>query len=141
MKPLPVTPQQAIANSSRPSLHSKDPVKGRKELAVLAFMFLCASVSILTTVGIIGVLAREAYLFFQVVSPVDFFTGTKWSPTFSDPKFGVLPLISGTLLITFGAALLAVPLGLLAAIYLSEYAKPKVRRVLKPVLELLAGIP
>jgi phosphate transport system permease protein len=141
MKPAPVTPQQAIANSSRPSLQTKDASKGRKELMVLSLTFLCASISILTTAGIIGVLAREAFLFFQIVSPIDFFTGTKWSPTFSDPQFGVLPLISGTLMITVGAAIIAVPLGLLAAIYMSEYAKPKVRRILKPVLEVLAGIP
>ncbi len=142
MKPTPVTPHQAIAGEgSRPSLQSKNVGPGRKELFVLALTFLCASISILTTAGIIGVLAREAFLFFKVVSPVQFFTGTKWSPTYADPEFGVLPLISGTLMITVGAALLAVPLGLLAAIYLSEYAQPKVRRVLKPTLEVLAGIP
>jgi phosphate transport system permease protein len=133
--------QVPAAVGSRPSLRSGSSNQARKQSLVLAVTFACASVSILTTAGIIGVLAREAFLFFQKVSPVEFFTGTKWSPTFADPKFGVLPLISGTLLITLGAALVAVPLGLFAAIYLSEYAKPKVRRVLKPVLELLAGIP
>ncbi|MEZ0325093.1 MAG: phosphate ABC transporter permease subunit PstC [Fimbriimonas sp.] len=133
--------QVPVADGFRPGLRSGSRTQARKQSFVLALTFACASISILTTAGIIGVLAREAFLFFQVVSPLEFFTGTKWSPTFADPKFGVLPLISGTLLITLGAALLAVPLGLLAAIYLSEYAKPKVRRVLKPVLELLAGIP
>ncbi|MFN8138214.1 MAG: phosphate ABC transporter permease subunit PstC [Fimbriimonadales bacterium] len=111
------------------------------EKFIVFLTFLCAFVAVLTTAGIIGVLARETILFFTKVSPVEFFTGTKWSPTFADPKFGVLPLVSGTVLITVGAGLLAVPLGLLSAIFLSEYARPRVQKVLKPALELLAGIP
>ena len=132
---------EEIAKSSRPSLKAASAGKLRKEKFVLLLTLLCASVSILTTAGIIGVLAREAFLFFREVSPVEFFTGTKWSPTFANPQYGVLPLISGTLLITAGAAFFAVPLGLLAAVYLSEYANPRLRRVLKPALEILAGIP
>jgi phosphate transport system permease protein len=112
-----------------------------KERIAILLTFLCASLSVLITAGIIGVLAREAYFFFTKVSPLAFFGGTKWSPTFADPQFGVLPLVCGTLLITVGAAIFAVPLGLLAGVYLSEYARPSVRRVLKPVLEILAGIP
>lgn len=106
--------------------------------------FVClasALVSVLTTFGIVYVLVREAWLFFDKVSLQEFFFTTNWSPTFNPPKFGVLPLIAGTLVITVGAGLIAVPLGLMAAIYLSEYAKPDVRKVLKPALELLAGIP
>ena len=115
--------------------------KRREEFFVRLVTAACASVSIFTTAGIIGVLARETFLFFQIVSPGEFLTGTKWSPTFADPKFGVLPLVCGTMLITVGATVLAVPLGLLAAVFLSEYAKPGMRRVLKPILEILAGIP
>lgn len=107
----------------------------------MGLCLLCATVSIVTTAGIIAVLAKEAYAFFVKVSPAEFYTGVKWSPTFSDQHFGVLPLVTGTLMITVGACLVAVPLGLLSAIYLSEYAHPRVRRILKPILELLAGIP
>jgi len=115
--------------------------KKRDERIVRWITALCASVSILTTAGIIAVLARETFLFFKLVSPVEFLTGTKWSPTFAEPHFGVLPLVCGTMLITVGAAVFAVPLGILAAVFLSEYAKPGLRRILKPVLEILAGIP
>ncbi len=79
--------------------------------------------------------------FFAKVSPVEFFTGTEWAPRFAPPKFGVLPLLNGTLLVAVGAGAVAIPLGLLAGIYLSEYAKPRVRNALKPILEVLAGIP
>jgi phosphate transport system permease protein len=113
------------------------------ERLILAFCFLCAAASILITFGITVVLLSEAIQFFQKpeVSLVEFFTGTEWSPTFKDAKFGILPLVTGTFLITVGAALIAVPLGLLSAIYLSEYADYRVRNVLKPLLEILAGIP
>ncbi|MFY9233663.1 MAG: phosphate ABC transporter permease subunit PstC [Fimbriimonadaceae bacterium] len=136
-------PQPSSAVGSPPSNPAKSARSASriKEWLIQALCLLCAMVSIVTTAGIIAVLAREAYEFFTKVSPVEFYTGTKWAPTFSDKHFGVLPLISGTLMITFGAALIAVPLGLLSAIYLSEYAPRKVRNVLKPVLEILAGIP
>jgi phosphate transport system permease protein len=92
-------------------------------------------------VGILLALASQTIDFFSEVSPIEFFTGTQWSPTFAESSFGVLPLINGTLMITGIAVIFAVPVGLAIAIYLSEYAKPKVRSVLKPFLELLAGIP
>jgi phosphate transport system permease protein len=111
------------------------------EALIQVLCFLCAAVSIITTAGIIAILAKEAFAFFTKVSPVDFFTGREWYPNFSPPKFGILPLISGTMLITLGSACIALPLGLLAAIDLSEYATPRVRNIWKPVLELLAGIP
>jgi phosphate transport system permease protein len=103
--------------------------------------FICAALSVAVTVGIIVVLLAESTKFFQVVSPITFLFGTEWAPLFSPPRYGVLPLVCGTLLITVGAALLALPLGLLSAIYLSEYAAPRVRKILKPALELLAGVP
>ncbi len=101
----------------------------------------CALLSIATTFGIVYALLSEAIHFFSKVPILDFFGGTQWSPTFADPKFGVLPLIAGTLMITIGAGIIAIPIGLLIGVYLSEYATPRVRNVLKPILELLAGIP
>jgi phosphate transport system permease protein len=101
----------------------------------------CALVSVVTTFGIIYALLSEAVHFFKQVSFAQFFGGTVWSPTYSDPKFGVLPLIGGTLVITIGAGLIAIPFGLVVGVYLSEYARPKARAILKPALEILAGIP
>jgi phosphate transport system permease protein len=105
------------------------------------FCFLCAAVSILTTAGIIYVLLEETFHFFQRVSIVEFFTGTRWEPLYTPSRYGILPLACGTFLIAFGAGLFAIPLGLLSAIYLSEYASPRMRGLLKPALEILAGIP
>ena len=104
-------------------------------------LFLVTSISILTTVGIVSVLLFEAVQFFGDVSIFKFLTGTKWTPLFSSQQFGVLALVAGTMLTAVGALLVALPLGLLSAIYLSEYAPEAVRRTLKPVLEVLAGIP
>jgi phosphate transport system permease protein len=100
-------------------------------------------VSVLTTVCIVGSLLFETLSFFGEVPVFDFLFGTKWSPTFAGEQasFGVLPLLWGTLYMSLIALVVAIPLGLLAAIYLSEYAKPGVRKVIKPVLELLAGVP
>ena len=98
-------------------------------------------ISILTTLGIVIVLITQAFSFFADVSPLEFLTGTKWTPMYDPQHFGVLPLLSGSILIAFGAAVVALPLGLLSAIYLSEYAHERARRIIKPVLEILAGIP
>jgi phosphate transport system permease protein len=103
-------------------------------------LFGCALISVLTTVGIVVVLVAEASQFFREVSVIEFLTGTTWSPKL-DGEFGILPLMSGTLLVTAGAAVIALPIGLLTAIYLSEYASNPVREIVKPVLEVLAGIP
>lgn len=104
-------------------------------------LFCCAIVSILTTVGIVVVLVVEAAQFFRQVSIVEFLTDTRWSPLLKPQHFGILPLLCGTFLVTVGAAIVALPIGLGAAIYLSEYASPAVREVVKPILEVLAGIP
>lgn len=112
-----------------------------REVAIGIFLRLCASLSIVTTVGIIGVLVVEAVQFFGDVSLLDFLTGTEWTPFFEPAKFGVLPLLLGTLMIGVTAALVALPLGLGGALFLSEYASPRTRAILKPVLEVLAGIP
>lgn len=102
---------------------------------------LCAFVSVATTVGIVVALFVPAIEFFSEISIVDFLTGTDWAPLFEPPAFGVLPLIAGTLLVTGCACLVCIPFGLGAAIYLSEYARPRTRKYLKPALEVLAGIP
>jgi len=111
------------------------------ETAIQSFLFVCGAISIFTTVGIIYVLGRESLLFFSSpdVSLVEFFTSTRWQPAILE--FGILPLLNATLMTSGIALLVALPLGLSAAIYLSEYATPRVRGVLKPILEVLAGIP
>ena len=101
----------------------------------------CALISIVTTATIIFILTRESEGFFQVIPVKDFLFGTSWVPMFAPSSFGVLPLLWGTLVITIGAALICIPIGLASAIYLSEYASAKQRSIIKPVLELLAGIP
>jgi phosphate transport system permease protein len=111
------------------------------EVVVKGLLGLCALISVATTVGIIAALFIPAFEFFQDVSIVDFLTGTEWAPLFEPALFGVLPLIVGTLSVTFWAILIAIPLGLGAAIYLSEYAGSRTRGILKPALEVLAGIP
>jgi phosphate transport system permease protein len=116
-------------------------MRGVSEGIVKWLCFACAFVSVVTTIGIITVLISQSIPFFKAVSPADFFTGTIWRPTPEPGQFGIVPLVTGTLMITVGAGLFAVPLGLLSAIFLSEYAHPRVRNFLKPTLELLAGIP
>lgn len=113
----------------------------RNERLIGAVLFLCSAVSVLTTAGIVAVLLYESSTFFRHVPVLEFLTGRQWTPMFIDQSFGVLPLLTGSLLIAVGAAAVALPLGLAAAIYLSEYAQDSVRRVLKPLLEVLAGIP
>ncbi|MHB8066046.1 MAG: phosphate ABC transporter permease subunit PstC [Ruminiclostridium sp.] len=104
-------------------------------------LFLFAIITILTTLGIIISLLKDSIGFFSEVSIKDFIFGKVWTPLFNEPSFGVLPLVSGTLLITFIAAIIAIPIGLFTAIYLSEYANRRVRQIIKPILEVLAGIP
>jgi phosphate transport system permease protein len=111
------------------------------ERVIETALFLAAAASILVTVGIIFVLAAETIAFFREVSIVEFLTGTTWTPLFSSQHFGVLPLVAGTVLVSAIAMALALPAGLLSAIYLSEYAPVRMRRVVKPLLEILAGIP
>lgn len=104
-------------------------------------LLLCALVSVFTTIGIIFTLLFETLNFFKQVSIIEFLTGFKWAPLFKPQHFGILPLVSGTLLITLIASIVAVPIGLASAIFLSEYAPDKLRRIIKPILEILAGIP
>lgn len=115
--------------------------RDRVERVIEWGLLACAALSVLVTVGILSVLALETVQFFREVSPVEFLFGTVWTPLFFQKSFGVLPLVGGTLLVSVIAMSVAAPAGLLTAIYLSEYAPSRVRRVVKPVLEVLAGVP
>jgi phosphate transport system permease protein len=116
-------------------------VPRRGERLVEALLLLAAMLSVLTTIGIVLSLLDGTVAFFQEVGLVEFLTGTEWTPLFANGAYGVLPILSGTLLITAIAMLVAIPLGLGAALYLSEYASGRARKILKPVLEVLAGVP
>ncbi|MGV8856876.1 MAG: phosphate ABC transporter permease subunit PstC [Devosia sp.] len=117
------------------------------ELVITGLLMFCSAVAIMTTVGIVLSLLSEAIRFFGFINPVDFFFGTVWNPKFSSTTttdfgdYGLLPLLTGTLWVATIASLVAVPIGLMTAIYLSQYAPRKVRAVVKPVIEILAGIP
>ena len=112
-----------------------------KEQGIGFLLFACAAVSTLVTVGVVVVLMRETIAFFGEVSIVEFLTSTRWEPMFQDKHFGVLPLLAGSVMVAGGAAVIALPIGLLTAIFLSEYASAGVQKILKPVLEILAGVP
>jgi phosphate transport system permease protein len=111
------------------------------ERIIETLLLVAASVGVLTTIGIVIVLLAEAVQFFESVNPIDFLTGTVWSASILPFRFGVIPLVISTLEVALIALIVAVPLGLLAAIYLAEYAGPRVRNVVKPILETIAGIP
>jgi phosphate transport system permease protein len=132
----------AAAAGGRPEAPSLRAARRRYgEDLVKGFLVLAALSSLLTTTGIVYALVKETIVFFGDVGIGEFLFGTKWSPLFQPPSFGVLPLAAGTLMTSAIAMLVAAPLGLGAAIYLSEYARPRVRKTLKPALELLAGVP
>ena len=112
-----------------------------KERAIEGVLLLGALSSVFITLSIVFILFYEALGFFKEVSVWEFLTGRQWTPLFANPKFGILPLISGTLLVTGIAVLVSLPIGLIVSIYLSEYAPYKVREIAKPILELLAAVP
>ncbi|WP_058994945.1 phosphate ABC transporter permease subunit PstC [Haloarcula sp. CBA1127] len=122
-----------------PDITSRPSGRAARERMYRYVLLLCAAASILVTVSIVVLLARDAITFFTLVNPVDFFTGTEF--LISRNVYGLLPLLSGTLLVTVISAVIALPTGVAAAIYLSEYASDQMRSVLKPGLEILAGIP
>jgi phosphate transport system permease protein len=136
---------QVAATMSRESPRRESRVRGQskrmRERAVELLLVASGLISILTTAGILYVLASETIAFFAEVSLAEFLTSTEWTPLFADAKFGILPLLSGTLLTSAIAIMVALPFGLMAAIYLSEFAPSWLRRTLKPTLELLAGVP
>jgi phosphate transport system permease protein len=132
----------ATSASGRPEAPSLRAARRRYgEDLIKGLLVVAALVSLLTTTGIVISLARETITFFGDVGVSEFLFGTKWTPLFEPPSFGVLPLVVGTFATTAIALVVAVPLGLGGAIYLSEYARPRVRRTVKPALELLAGVP
>jgi phosphate transport system permease protein len=112
-----------------------------RERLIEGVLFACAASSVLVTLGIVGVLVFESWAFFSHVPLSTFLTDTMWTPLFADARYGILPLLSGTLLSTFVGLCVAAPLGLTAAIYLSEFASEGSREIIKPILELLSGIP
>jgi len=118
---------------------AKSPIKS--ERFIEALMIFCSLISVLTTIGIILVLSVDTVKFFSEVSIIEFFTDLEWTPLFEDKHFGILPLLSGTILTTLIATLLAVPVGVSIAVYLNEYASKKFTSAVKPILEVLAAIP
>ena len=129
---------RGLAASSRIDLR---PRRRPKERAIRALLAACGLVSIATTIGIVITLGAQALAFFREVSIVEFATGFEWSALISPKQYGVLPLVSGTLMVVVISAIVGIPLGVGTALYMSEYASPRVRRRLKPFLEILAGIP
>ena len=135
---------QAVPIAAAPRTRRRGIVVGRRtigEWAIESLLFLAAASSVLITVGIVGVLIYESATFFRHVSLKEFLTGREWTPLFADARFGILPLVAGTLVTTAVALLLAIPVGTVIAIYLSEYAPHRVRETVKPVLELLSAVP
>jgi phosphate transport system permease protein len=120
---------------------ARNAMRNVSERIIEAILFSAAAVSVLTTLGIVYVLVSESIFFFQHVSIVEFLTDTQWTPLFDDAHFGIMVLVSGTLVSSFVALAVAIPMGTIIAIYLSEFANPKVREIAKPILELLGGIP
>jgi phosphate transport system permease protein len=130
------------APPSRPAADLRQQVyNSPKERAIKYALGACALVSVLTTLGIAAVLVIESIPFFQSVAVTEFFGDTRWTPQFANKHFGIWALLSGTLLVTVISAVVALPIGLASAIYISEYATEWVRKILKPGLELLAGVP
>ncbi len=136
-----LTPPESTRPSAWAGLRLRGRVSSRAERLLEWLLFACALVSVLTTAGIVLVLALETFEFFRVVSPWALISDTEWTPLFAEKHFGIWPLVSGTFLTAAIAMTVALPLGLLAAIYLSEFCPSGLRRWLKPALELLAGIP
>jgi phosphate transport system permease protein len=133
---IPSMPQTVISDRL-----SRKISRNLRERMIELVLFLAALVSILTTIGIIWILIAESFNFFEHVPLLDFLTDTMWTPLFSEPRYGILPLLLGTVTTSLVALLVAVPLGTIIAIYISEFASPRVREVVKPFLELLGGVP
>lgn len=127
------------AGKTRSRLEAASPRIGEK--LIFGLLAACGVVAVVVTIAIVLSLLIPAVSFFEEVSIVDFLTGTEWTAGFADPSYGVLPLVVGTLHIVFWSLLVGIPVGLLSAFYLSEYAPDRLRRIVKPMLEMLAGIP
>jgi phosphate transport system permease protein len=136
MTDIALTGEARLAQMARAKASRK-----RREKVIETVLLLAACVSVVTTVGIVYILLRESFLFFNHVSVWDFLTDTQWTPLFDDAHFGIMVLLAGTLTSSTVALLVAVPLGTIIAIYLSEFAGHRTREVLKPALEMLSGVP
>jgi phosphate transport system permease protein len=139
---------QITLDQQQPAVLNVDPrrlaysfTRHLRERVIEAVLFLAALVSVFTTVAIVVILVKESLVFFEHVSIVDFLTDTQWTPLFDDAHYGILPLLAGTLVTSGVALLVAIPLGTVVAVYLSEFAPFAVREVAKPFLEMLGGIP
>ena len=133
-----------MKETSRAATRQRSLRRGRRDLEgkIVRWLLIgCAAVSILTTIGILVTLLSEAYQFFIEIPVWDFISGTRWTPILKPQSYGVLPLVMGTLLVATIAAAVALPVGLFTAIFLSEYAPERISRIIKPILEVLAGIP
>lgn len=137
---LDLTQESHFGTSSKPVI-AHYALRRLRERAIEKALMLAALASIAITAGIVGLLVYESFVFFQSVSIVDFFTDTQWTPLFADAHYGILPLVAGTLVTTAVALLVALPLGTVTAVYLSEYASRRVGEVMKPFLELLSAVP
>jgi len=126
---------------TKPTTLSPKLVRDLREKIIEFVLFLAAFSAVATTVAIMYVLLAESVLFFQEVSPLEFLTSTKWTPLFAEKNYGILPLVSGTLVTSGVALLVAIPMGTITAMYLSEFAPSRLREIIKPCLELLAAIP
>lgn len=115
--------------------------KKLSEIIIEKTLFVSALLTVFTLIAVLGLLLFQTIIFFQDVSIIEFFTATRWTPLFTPQHFGVLPLVSGTLLVAFISLMVGVPIGLGTAIFLSEYATDNIRKIVKPILEVLAGIP
>lgn len=147
---IPVVYNFGMGNSLETNLQSTPalmPGFARLRLALLvegvmkSLLFLAAASSVCITLGIVGTLFYESLVFFQQVSLVEFFTNTMWTPLFVNPQYGILPLVSGTVVTTLIALTVALPVGTIVAIYLSQFAPDMVREIVKPILELLSAVP
>jgi phosphate transport system permease protein len=134
----------AIKESTTPNISprlAKNIRRNVKERVIEFILMLAALSAVATTIGIVAILLNESLGFFKTVSVIDFFTDTQWTPLFEDAHFGIMPLVAGTLTTSFIALAVAIPLGTIGAIYLSEFASHKTRETVKPILELLVGVP
>ena len=131
---------ETIAASAR-TQRQRQQVRQWRERLIESVLFCCAFASVAVTIAILIILGTESIGLFKTVSPLEFFTGIEWAPLFEPAKYGVLPLVTGTLTTSCVALALAIPMGTTIALFLSEFANPKVRTWVKPILELLAGVP
>jgi phosphate transport system permease protein len=134
-------PSTPLATAANPGRLKRKLTRNVKERLIELGLLACGMVAVVTTVAITVILVYESIGFFKFVSLTDFLTGTVWSPLFANPQYGILPLVSGTLTITVVALTVAVPMGTIIAIYLSEFASHRVRETVKPVLELIQAVP